>query len=97
MVRGWLAKAVTAKRGPQWICDVTGKVYPEWVPSTEGGFDTLSWVEPKEEVTASGGAEMLPLIVGALEDKSDSTEDGDDIVIEAETVDADVTPEAAKT
>ncbi|MCY4180065.1 MAG: heme biosynthesis protein HemY, partial [Litoreibacter sp.] len=92
VVRGWLAKAVTAKRGPQWICDVTGKVYPEWVPSTEGGFDTLSWVEPKEEVTASGGAEMLPLIVGALEDKSDSTEDGDDIVIEAETVDADVTP-----
>lgn len=89
VVRGWLAKAVTAKRGPQWICDITGKAYPEWVPSTEGGFDTLSWVEPKEEASSLGGAEMLPLIVGALENKAEPSDEAESAdIVDAEPVEA---------
>ncbi|SFD28858.1 heme biosynthesis protein HemY [Tropicimonas isoalkanivorans] len=67
VVRGWLARAVTAPRGPQWVCDKCHNTEPAWVPvcSTCGGFDTLAWRElPKTELTMPTGSEMLPLIVG---------------------------------
>ncbi len=67
IVRGWLAKAVTAPRGPQWICDNCSNTEPTWAPvcSNCGGFDTLSWKElPKSELSMPTGTEMLPLIVG---------------------------------
>lgn len=66
-VRGWLAKAVVAPRGPQWVCDKCHAVHSDWTPvcSNCGAFDTLSWTVPKEgEVKMPGSAEMLPLIVG---------------------------------
>ena len=71
-VRGWLAKALVAPRGPQWVCDSCHHIHGEWVPVCEncGGFDTLSWTTPPQSDAAPAGAEMLPLIVGALEDTS---------------------------
>lgn len=69
LVRAWLAKALTASPGPQWICDVDGKAYPEWTPVTDGGFDTLSWkTAPGTEVMSANAAGVLPMIVGSLED-----------------------------
>ncbi|GGO33289.1 heme biosynthesis protein HemY [Gemmobacter aquaticus] len=65
-VRAWLAKAVTAPRGPQWCCDKCHAIHAEWVPICEncGGFDTLSWREPPQTATPSPtGTEMLPLLV----------------------------------
>lgn len=65
-VRGWLAKALTAPRGPRWCCDKCQAIHAEWQPVCDncGGFDTLSWREPVE---GSGpgptGAELLPLMV----------------------------------
>jgi HemY protein len=85
LVRAWLAKALTASPGPQWVCDVDGKAYAEWTPVTDGGFDTLSWkTAPGTEVMTANAAGVLPMIVGSLEDKgsdtasdpADSTEDG---------------------
>ncbi|WP_068116174.1 heme biosynthesis protein HemY [Tropicimonas marinistellae] len=70
VVRGWLARAVTAPRGPQWVCDKCHSTEPTWVPvcSNCGGFDTLAWQElPKSELTIPTGSEMLPLIVGETE------------------------------
>jgi HemY protein len=69
VVRGWLAKALTASRGPQWVCDKCHNVMADWAPTCDscGGFDTLSWREPEVKrpaATASTGAEMLPLLVG---------------------------------
>ncbi|GKY86504.1 heme biosynthesis protein HemY [Sinisalibacter aestuarii] len=67
-VRGWLARAVTASRGPQWVCDKCGQVHSDWSPVCLGcdAFDTLSWKVPVEgEVKMPGGAGMLPLLVGA--------------------------------
>ena len=67
VVRGWLAKAVTAPRGPQWVCGKCHHVEPSWVPicSSCGGFDTLSWTEgPQTELKMPTGSEMLPLVVG---------------------------------
>ncbi|WP_106746581.1 heme biosynthesis protein HemY [Yoonia maritima] len=67
VVRGWLTRALTAPRGPQWICDNCQHIHPKWAPTCGncGSFDTLSWKNaPTEEVAMPSGTEMLPLIVG---------------------------------
>jgi len=67
VVRGWLTRALTAPRGPQWICDNCQHIHPKWAPTCSncGSFDTLSWKNaPAEEVAMPSGTEMLPLIVG---------------------------------
>lgn len=67
VVRGWLTRALTAPRGPQWCCDKCQNIQAEWTPVCDncGGFDTLSWREPVQAVMPlPNGAEMLPLIVG---------------------------------
>lgn len=66
VVRGWLAKALTAPRGPQWCCDTCQAIHSTWAPICEncGGFDTLSWREPVETAGQSAtAAELLPLLV----------------------------------
>lgn len=86
VVKGWLARAVTAPRDAQWVCDVDGRAYPEWRPVTEGGFDTLTWkrqAEPESVLTST--AQMLPLIVGAIEDQSEASAD-----VEAEIEDVEI-------
>lgn len=75
VVRGWLAKALTASRGPQWCCDRCQAVHSKWDPICDncGGFDTLSWREPPERTgPSSTGAEVLPLIVNPLKKAEDS-------------------------
>jgi HemY protein len=67
VVRGWLARALTASRGPQWCCDNCQNIQAEWGPVCDncGGFDTLTWREPPGGgVPMPTGTEMLPLIVG---------------------------------
>ena len=78
IVRGWLARAVTVSRGPQWICDNCQHIHAEWAPVCENceSFDTLEWKRPPEaEMAMPGGVQMLPLIVGALEDKADEADE----------------------
>ena len=68
IVRGWLSKALTAPRGPQWCCDNCQAIHSSWQPICENcaGFDTLSWREPAESIGQSAtGAEILPLLVNA--------------------------------
>lgn len=69
VVRAWLARAMNASRGPQWVCDNCHNIMSEWSPVCDSchGFDTLSWREPPvaaRMATAGNGVEMLPLIVG---------------------------------
>lgn len=67
VVRGWLARTLTAPRGPQWVCDKCQSIHSEWAPvcSNCGGFDTLSWREPVETAGPSATqSELLPLLVG---------------------------------
>src|SRR6056297_2465029 len=74
VVRAWLAKAVTAARGAQWVCGNCGHVHSDWRPICAQceSFDSLSWQDVEQSDAAlTGPAQMLPLIVGALEDKSD--------------------------
>lgn len=90
VVRGWLAKALSAPRGPQWICDNCQHIHASWEPvcSNCSGFDTLSWrAPPKGEVAMPAGVEMLPLIVGQIEAP---TEAADLEIVEAEVVEDDI-------
>ncbi|MTH99106.1 heme biosynthesis protein HemY [Roseibium sp. RKSG952] len=77
IVQGWLAKALNAPRGPQWVCDNCHDIQPEWAPVCQNchSFDTLSWQTPQTpEIATATGVHMLPLIVGALEDKPETVE-----------------------
>jgi HemY protein len=66
VVQGFMARALTAPRGPQWCCDSCQAIHAAWAPicSHCSGFDTLSWRAPQESTGPSAtGAEVLPLLV----------------------------------
>jgi len=84
VVRGWLTKALTVSRGPQWTCDKCHNIHSTWGPVCDncGSFDTLSWREPPASTGPSAtGTELLPLIVGPPGISSGE-------VMEAEIIDA---------
>ncbi len=88
VVKGWLARALTAPRGPQWICNNCQHIHGEWAPACEncGAFDTLAWKSPPQsDAISPTGIEMLPLIMGDLEDHSATDVAA---VVDAEIVDA---------
>lgn len=95
VVRGWLARALTVSRGPQWICDNCQHIHAEWAPICENceSFDTLAWkTPPLSEVAMPGGVQMLPLIVGAVEDdvsKAPEADAEDDGIEDAELLEPD--------
>lgn len=67
VVSGWLTKALSASRGPQWTCEKCNHVHSQWMPICEncGAFDTLAWkpAAHAEDASLSQSA-MLPLIIG---------------------------------
>lgn len=83
VVKGWLARAVTAPRGPQWVCDNCQTVLAEWAaicPNCEA-FDTLSWKRPTmAEVALPGGSDMLPLLIGPATKPEEDDSTGTEIV-----------------
>jgi len=90
VVRGWLAKALNASRGPQWVCTSCNKVHTAWAPKCDncGGFDTMDWVTPPESdstTSTTSNAAMLPLMGGLLEGDASET---------AEISEEDTPPEA---
>jgi len=67
VVQGWLARALTAPRGPQWVCENCHNIHAEWTPICEScdALDTLAWrAPPRSEITSATGVHMMPLIVG---------------------------------
>jgi HemY protein len=87
VVRGWLTKALTVSRGPQWICDNCQSIHTDWTPICQNcsSFDTLSWrTPPMETLAMPGGMQMLPLIVGAEEGKADADQPQTDEIEDAE-------------
>ena len=75
VVRGWLAKALGASRGPQWVCGNCGTVHGTWVPVCTSceAFDTLSWTEPRRAAASVSAlpSEVVPLLVGGSRDDAD--------------------------
>lgn len=69
VVRGWLARALTASRGPQWVCTKCQHVHAGWQAICDqcGAFDTLEWRDAPDSAGPSATqTELLPLIVGRL-------------------------------
>lgn len=65
VVRAWLTRAVSAPRGPQWVCANCNTVHDIWMPvcSNCEGFDTVEWMTPKDKDRAvPEGTEILPLL-----------------------------------
>lgn len=65
VVRDLVAKALSAPRGPQWVCDKCQAIRPAWAPVCDncGSFDTLSWRQPPATSAPPRGlAELLPLM-----------------------------------
>ncbi|MEX0280017.1 MAG: heme biosynthesis protein HemY [Arenibacterium sp.] len=91
VVKGWLACALNAPRGPQWVCDNCHQIHGDWMPvcSSCNSLDTLTWKRPpRGEFTSATGTPMLPLIVGA------PTEEPEEEIAEAELIEADVEVDA---
>ncbi|WP_146347553.1 heme biosynthesis protein HemY [Falsiphaeobacter marinintestinus] len=101
VVQGWLAKALSAPRGPQWVCDKCHHIHVAWAPTCAscGSFDTLTWMTPESpEIATATGVHMLPLIVGAIEDKQDNVPEVDEVdIVEGEVIPVDDSdPEASE-
>jgi HemY protein len=65
VVRDLVGKAISAPRGPQWVCEKCQAIHASWHPVCEncGSFDTLSWrTPPATSEPAPRLAELLPLI-----------------------------------
>lgn len=94
VVRGWLAKALGASRGPQWICGKCNQVHASWEPVCDncGAFDTIDWrTAPHTESTGIADSAMLPLIIGS-DDRA-----GGDAARSTEVEDAEVADEPVAT
>ena len=82
VVKGWLAKAVTAKRSKRWVCS-NCKSQGNWAPICKkcNSFSTMEWREPIEDPEVNADqTEILPLIIG-----KDSV--GEDITMDKENLD----------
>lgn len=69
VVRGWLAKAIDAPRGPQWICGRCQHIHGAWMPVCENcsAFDTLGWTAaPYTEDPGLAHSALLPVIMADL-------------------------------
>lgn len=69
VVRAWLSKALSASRGPQWICSSCNKIHAAWDPKCDNcdGFDTMDWKTPPQSDDLGENTSMLPLMAGVLD------------------------------
>jgi len=91
VVRGWLARALTASRGPQWVCQNCQHVHASWQTICDncGAFDSLEWRDaPDSSGPSATQSELLPLIVGSLPKPAAEPD--------AEVIDADAPAEEAR-
>ncbi|GIT92959.1 heme biosynthesis protein HemY [Jannaschia pagri] len=93
VVRGWLAKALGASRGPQWVCENCGTVHEEWVPVCTSceAFDSLKWTEASQATSPTSAlpSAMLPLLIGGpVADEEEPEADTVEPVVEEVTVEA---------
>ena len=69
VVRAWLAKALGASRGPQWVCDNCGTVHGAWVPVCTNceAFDSLAWTEARvtQDAIPALAPDMMPLLTSS--------------------------------
>ncbi len=98
-VRAFLAKALNASRGEQWVCSGCGHVHSEWSPTCDScnAFDTFEWKLPSKAENETPMDAVLPLIIGAaavIEEEVTQTSETKEVVPDEEPVEEPViTPE----
>lgn len=67
VIRAFLAKALNASRGEQWVCSGCGHAHGEWHPTCDNckAFDTLEWKAPPVSDVETPMDAVLPMIIGA--------------------------------
>jgi HemY protein len=98
VVQGWLAKALNAPRGPQWVCENCHHIHATWSPVCENceSFDTLAWTTPQTpEIGSATGVHMLPLIAGDSE-PDEAVPDAEIIEVEADDAETGETNDDAR-
>lgn len=68
VVRAWLAKALNASRGPQWICSNCSVIQPKWTAKCDNcpSFDTFEWKLPPVSDDVQSGPAALPMMSGVI-------------------------------
>ncbi|WP_298259027.1 heme biosynthesis HemY N-terminal domain-containing protein [uncultured Litoreibacter sp.] len=103
VVRGWLTRALSAPRGPQWVCQNCQNIHTTWAPTCGscGSLDTLSWTDAlQSSEPLPANTAMLPLIVGGIEGTADKptaedaqiVADHEVVVVELDDSTADASP-----
>jgi len=66
VVSAWLARAVSAPRGPGWVCENCNAHHVHWAPVCRNcdALDTLGWAEAPDEEPDPAKEVLLPLIIG---------------------------------
>ncbi len=77
VVRGYLARALAAPRGEQWVCSACNSIHAKWAPTCSNctGFDTLSWALPAESSVADLPESILPLLETSVPDSEQNNVD----------------------
>jgi HemY protein len=68
-IRNLLNLAITAKRGPQWICETCNTANTDWEPicANCSAMDSLEWkVPPQEATNFTVSDDLLPFLAGEI-------------------------------
>ncbi len=68
VVHAWLNKALSAPRGPQWICANCSKIHSQWMPICDNcaTFDTMDWTSPQESAAPKSSTAVVGLMPGLI-------------------------------
>ena len=76
VIRKWLTKAVSAPRGPQWVCENCSTVHSVWRPTCFNcnALDTLTWMDvPETNSELASGSERAPFVLDVLNSNDNET------------------------
>ena len=76
VIRKWLTKALSAPRGPQWVCENCSTVHSVWRPTCFNcnALDTLTWTDvPETNAELASGSERAPFVLDVLNSNDSET------------------------
>ena len=76
VIRKWLTKAVSAPRGPKWVCENCSTVHSVWRPTCFNcnALDTLTWMDvPETNAELVSGSKRAPFVLDVLNSNDNET------------------------
>ena len=96
VIRKWLTKALSAPRGPQWVCENCSTVHSVWRPTCFNcnALDTLTWMDvPEIAADPDLGRERAPFVLDVLNSNDSKTDkfdlEAEESLAEVENVEID--------